>query len=90
VAARERHVFVDTDGSRVQRLLLLQFEGFLDGVEASYRYQTTNPVALGGETYNQNVYLISSPGDLAPEGIATRAAQNRARPGHLSHSGRQL
>jgi hypothetical protein len=31
VAAGERHVFVDTDGSRVQRLLLLQFEGFLDG-----------------------------------------------------------
>jgi hypothetical protein len=34
-------------------------------------------VALGGETYNQNVYLFSSPGDLAPEGIATRAFLER-------------
>lgn len=30
VAAGERHVFVDTDGSRVPRLPLLQFEGFLE------------------------------------------------------------
>jgi hypothetical protein len=72
VAGGERHVFVDTEGRRVRRLLLLQFEGYLDGVEGSYRYGITNPVVLGGETYSQNVYLFSSQGDLAPEGIATR------------------
>jgi len=36
VAAGERHVFADTSGSRVRRLLLLQFEGFLDRAEGSY------------------------------------------------------
>lgn len=73
VAAGERHVFVDAEGSRIRRLLLLQFEGFLDGVDHTYNYRITNPVALGGETYHQNVYLFSANGDLAPEGIATKA-----------------
>ena len=68
---------MDTDGRRVRRLLLLQFEGYRDGVEGSYQYRITNPVLLGGETYNQNVYLFSSRGDLAPEGMATRAFLER-------------
>ena len=77
VAGGERHVFVDAAGGRVRRLLLLQFEGYLDGVEGGYHYGVTNPVTLGWETYNQNVYLFSSRGDLAPEGIATRAFLER-------------
>lgn len=77
VAGGERHVFADIDGSRVRRLLLLQFEGFLDGVDDTYNYRITNPVVLGGETYNQNVYLFSSRGDLAPEGVATKAFLER-------------
>jgi hypothetical protein len=77
VAAGERHVFADTSGFRARRLLLLQFEGFLDGAEGSYNYRITNPTVLGGETYNQNVYLFSSRGDLAPEGVATRAFLER-------------
>ena len=77
LAAGERHVFADLDGRRVRRLLLLQFEGYLDGVDGAYHYRMTNPVTLGGEAYNQNVYLFRSKGDLAPEGIATRAFLER-------------
>jgi hypothetical protein len=72
VAAGERHVFADLDGSRIRRLLLLQFEGYLDGVSGNYHYRTTNPVQLGGEIYNQNVYLFDAGADPAPEGLATR------------------
>ena len=77
VAGGERHVFADTDGSRVRRLLLLQFEGFLDGVDETYNYRITTPVTLGGETYNQNIYFFSSRRDLAPEGVATKAFLER-------------
>ena len=77
LAAGERHVFADLDGRRVRRLRLLPFEGYLDGVDGAYHYRRTNPVTLDGEAYNQNVYLLSSKGDLAPEGIATRAFLER-------------
>jgi hypothetical protein len=70
-------VFADLDGRRVRRLLLLQFEGYLDGVHGAYHYRMTNPVSLGGDAYNQNVYLFSSEDDPAPEGIATRAFLER-------------
>jgi hypothetical protein len=79
LAAGERHVFADTAGGRVRRLLLLQFEGYLEGVEGSYNYRTTNPVHLGGETYNQNLYFFDAGTDLAPEGAATRAFLDRQK-----------
>ena len=73
VAGGERHVFADTAGGRVRRLLLLQFEGYLEGVDGNYHYRITKPVRLAGETYNQNVYFFDAASDPAPEGEATRA-----------------
>lgn len=50
-ARAEQHLFVEADGPRIKRLLMVQFEGVLPGVTHAYKYAETNPVTLGGHTY---------------------------------------
>ena len=38
VADCEQHFFVELDGMRIKRLLLIQFEGFIEGVPNTYSY----------------------------------------------------
>ena len=42
IAQVERHVFVETQGSAVARMLILHFESFLPGVDDLYRYALAN------------------------------------------------
>lgn len=55
-ARAEQHFFVDADaGRRVRAMYMLQFEGYLPGVDASYNYETKETVKLGGVDYIVNV-----------------------------------
>lgn len=69
IATGERHVFVDGEGQHVRRLLILQFEGFLPGVNDYYKYPMRNPIKLAGETYTRGTFIFSN------------AASQRAAPG---------
>lgn len=63
VAHVDRHVFADVRGHRVQRLIVLQFEGFLPGSSEVYRYPITSPISLGGIPYRHNLYLFNAAAD---------------------------
>ena len=56
VARADRHHFVEADGSRVKRLLVVQFERYLPSSDGSYRYELSDPVSFGGETWGSWVY----------------------------------
>src|SRR5437870_159361 len=49
IAEGERFVWVQADAKKhVQRLFIVQFEGFMPEIDSTYRFAITNPVRLGG------------------------------------------
>jgi hypothetical protein len=56
VAEGERLVFAETGGTRVTRLFVAQFEGFLPGVEDIYRYSFENARRFGSHRFRHNVF----------------------------------
>lgn len=55
-AQAEQHFFVDADArGRIRRLYMLQFEGYLPGIDASYSYEAKETLKLGGEEYMVNI-----------------------------------
>ena len=49
IAHVDRHFFVSTRGSVINRLIVLQFEGFLDGVDDTYRGGIPTSELAGGD-----------------------------------------
>ena len=78
LALAERHYFVDAKAGRVRRMLVVQFEGFLDSNDEVYRYRLPDPVTLGGQTYGTWVFCYSLSdavaGDPAAELVDTLRA----------------
>ena len=60
IALVERVIFADRQSSRTTRLFIVQFEGILDGVDFTYKYQTTSPITLGKYDYQHGVYMYSN------------------------------
>ncbi len=57
----EQHFFVAADKQgRIKRLYMVQFEGYLPNINATYDYPVTKTVDLGGQTYLVNVQPCSS------------------------------
>ena len=54
----ERHVFVEGSPD-VTRLIVVQFEAFLPGVDDHYRYGLRDPRVLGGETYGTSTSALN-------------------------------
>lgn len=55
----EQYFFVDADDQRqIRRLYMVQFEGYLPKVDATYDYPLTKTVNLGGQTYITNAEVI--------------------------------
>src|SRR5258705_396586 len=51
----EQHFFVAADKQgRIKRLYMVQFEGYLPNINATYDYPVTKTVDLGGQTYLVN------------------------------------
>ena len=66
IARVERYVFVDADEQRrIERMFIFQFEGFLDTNDHTYRYRFTNPVELGGHTFNHNTWYYDDAVEMA-------------------------
>lgn len=78
-AQAEQHFFVDADaGGRVRRMYMLQFEGYLPGIDASYSYEAKETVKLGGVEYIVNAESVPNvAAALAqqPESDAARAVE---------------
>jgi tetratricopeptide (TPR) repeat protein len=87
IAEVERHHWVATDGDRVTAMVVLQFEGLVDGVEGSYRFAIPPPgeqaggnyrftperVRLGGMDFVHNTWAYDD-GKARREAPATEAA----------------
>src|SRR6266849_3533717 len=74
----EQHFFVNADKQqRIKRMYMMQFEGYLPDVKATYDYPVTKTVNLGGQTYIVNAESIPNvPAALKqnPQSDVTRAA----------------
>jgi hypothetical protein len=60
IAQVERVIFVDADKRRVKRMFIVQFEGFLEGVNDYYKYSLKNPITLGRNTYGSNAWFYDN------------------------------
>ena len=68
-AEAEQHFFVEADaGRRIRRMYMLQFEGYLPGVDAKYDYAPVETVNLGGVDYIVNAESVTN--------VAAALAQN--------------
>src|SRR5256884_2971265 len=57
----EQHFFVDADKQRrIKRMYMVQFEGYLPNINATYDYPVTKTINLGGQTYIVNAESISN------------------------------
>ena len=74
----EQHFFVDADGQQqIKRMAMVQFEGYLPDINATYDYPATKTVNLGGQTYIVNAESIPSVSAMLkqnPQSDAARAA----------------
>ncbi|MBO6503937.1 MAG: hypothetical protein JJ850_17030 [Kordiimonadaceae bacterium] len=62
VAAGERFVFADVDGGHVNRMVILQFEGFLPNVpEAKYQYNFEGRPVVAGYPIRSNPFSFDLP-----------------------------
>jgi hypothetical protein len=76
-AQAEQHFFVDADSHQhIKRMYMVQFEGYLPGIDASYNYPVTETVTLAGQQYIVNAETIPTVSDVVkqnPESDAARA-----------------
>lgn len=74
----EQHFFVNADKQqRIERMYMLQFEGYLPNVNATYDYPLTKTISLAGQTYTVNAEGIPNvPAALKqnPQSDVARAA----------------
>lgn len=75
-AQAEQHFFVEADARlRIRRMYMLQFEGYLPGVDASYNYEAKDTVKLGGLDYIVNVESVPN----LPEALKQIQGSDAAR-----------
>ena len=66
IAHVERYVFVEADAQqRIERMIVFQFEGFLDNTDEYYRYRFTDPDTLGGLAFNHNTWYYDDAAQIA-------------------------
>lgn len=87
----EQFFFIDTDrNGQIKRMYLVQFEGYLPNIDATYDYAVTETVALGGQTYIANSDSVPNVSALLkqePESDAARAVAFLTNKGfHLPES----
>ncbi len=58
VAAGERLVFADMQAGKAKRLFIIQFEGFLPGIDNEYRYNLTTSPVVAGYPFRSNAYAF--------------------------------
>ena len=58
VAGGERHVFIDAEDGKAKRLVVMQFEGFLHGVDNQYRYDLSRSPVVAGFPFRSNGFAF--------------------------------
>jgi hypothetical protein len=67
-AAGNRYVFVRaTDGKRIQRMFIIQQEGFLPTSHDTYKYRIATPAALGKFEYQHSVIMYDNDAGIREE-----------------------
>ena len=74
VAAGERFIFVDAEGDIIQRLFIVQFEGFLPGVDNFYRYDLSESPVVADYPFRSNGYAFDIVEAIAANPRAESAA----------------
>ncbi|MBK7871966.1 MAG: hypothetical protein IPJ74_15475 [Saprospiraceae bacterium] len=61
IAAGERFVFAKTDSNKkIEKLFIVQFEGFLTDNDFTYNYNFTNADSIGNNRYRHNTWFYDS------------------------------
>lgn len=68
VAGGERIVFADAQGKTIRRMVVLQFEGFLPGVDEIYRYDFSRAREIGGLRWRDNAWVYCTAAQIAAGG----------------------
>ena len=68
MARGTRYLFVDAEGSRVRRMLILHFEEFQPGSQEIYRYDMSSAEDIDGYRFRQNAFAFSGAMDSAHPG----------------------
>jgi len=77
-----RYVFVDAEGARLRRMMILHFEEFLPQSKEIYHYDMSTAEDIGGYRFRQNTFAFSGAPDSAPAGEAALTAQFLAARGY--------
>ena len=77
IAHAERHYFVEARDREVRRMLVAQFEGFLDDNDETYRYPLPDPVEMGGATWGTWIVCYALSDATAPESKDTADVMER-------------
>ena len=76
VGAGERFVFVDADNEVVRRLLIVQFEGFLPGVDDFFRYDLSGKPVVAKYAFRSNGYAFDMAESVSRNPAGEAAATN--------------
>ena len=89
IAWVERVIFADRQSTDTTRLFIVQFEGILDGVDFTYKYQTTSPITLGKYDYQHGVYMYSNAESVreSPGAESDRTTQFLQERGYIHDDG---
>ncbi len=77
VAAGERFVFAELSGTNANRLFIVQFEGFLPGIEDEYRYNLSNSPIVAGYPFRSNAYSFDLAQSVANNPGGESASTNK-------------
>lgn len=83
VAAGERLVFAELNGARANRLFILQFEGFLPGIDNEYRYNLSDSPIVAGYPFRSNAYAF----DFAKSAVESPGLESAATAKFLFEKG---
>jgi hypothetical protein len=73
IAAGERYVFAESDGKKIKRAVIAQFEGFLPQSSEIYRYSFANAISISTHKFNHNTFAFTN-ADAAKENPKGEAA----------------
>jgi len=60
IAAGERYVFAESEGKKIKRAVIAQFEGFLPESSEIYRYSFANAISIGPHKFNHNTFAFTN------------------------------
>lgn len=73
IAAGQRYVFAESEGKKIKRAVIAQFEGFLPESSEIYRYSFANAISIGIHKFNHNTFAFTN-ADAAKENPEGEAA----------------